>query len=288
VLADYYFGSPDAMIRLDMSEYMERHTVSKLVGAPPGYVGFGEGGKLTEAVRRKPFCVLLLDEIEKAHPDVFNILLQVIEDGRLTDSRGRTVSFKNTLIIATSNIGSNIISKGGGSLGFALPGAESAEDAAYGRVRTLVMEELKAHFRPELLNRLDEIVVFRQLGVPEVTRIADLLIAETGARLQTKGIGLKVSSGAMSKIVEEGYDVAYGARPLKRAITRLVDDALSEAILFGSLAEGDVALVDVDYTGKVVVGSEAHPPTVDPPVMGNVIQYPGLKSTVKDDIIANA
>ena len=175
-LATYFFGSEDAMVRLDMSEYMERHTVSKLIGSPPGYVGYGEGGQLTEAVRRRPYTVVLFDEIEKAHPDVFNLLLQIFEDGRLTDSKGRTIDFKNTLLILTSNIGSKVIEKGGGGLGFEL--SEDQTNSQYSRIRSLVNEELKQYFRPEFLNRLDEIIVFRQLTKDEVGQIAEIMLKE--------------------------------------------------------------------------------------------------------------
>jgi ATP-dependent Clp protease ATP-binding subunit ClpC len=188
-LATYFFGSEEAMIRLDMSEFMERHTVSKLIGSPPGYVGFNEGGQLTEAVRRRPYTVVLFDEIEKAHPDVFNLLLQLLEDGRLTDSKGRTVDFKNTLVIMTSNIGSKVIEKGGGGLGFEFSG-ESAEDSQYTRIRSLVNEELKQYFRPEFLNRLDEIIVFRQLNREEVKEIAEIMLKEVFGRMGEKGITL--------------------------------------------------------------------------------------------------
>lgn len=242
-LASSFFGEEKAMIRLDMSEYMERHSVSKLVGAPPGYVGYGDGGKLTEAVRRKPFSVVLLDEVEKAHPDVFNILLQVLEDGRLTDSQGRVVSFKNTLIVMTSNVGSNVICKGGSTLGF--QAHTSDEDGKYTRVRSLVMEELRSHFRPELLNRLDEVVVFRQLEHLQIRAIAHLMLQETADRMNQRGIGLCVSQAAMAKLVEEGYDRSYGARPMRRAVMRWVDDPLSEAVLNGDVSEGGIALLHV-------------------------------------------
>ena len=250
-LADLYFGSPDAMLRLDMSEYMERHTVAKLVGPPPGYVGYGEGGKLTEAVRRRPHCVVLLDEVEKAHPDVFNVLLQVLEDGRLTDSEGRTVSFKNCLLIMTSNIGSSVVAKGGASLGFDLGGPDDADARAYTRIRSLVMEELKGYFRPELLNRLDEVVVFRQLDAVDARRIAALELAKTADRVAARGLHLEVTAPLMTAITAAAADREYGARPLKRAIMRLVDDPLSDALLAGMLSEGDVARLDVAADGSL-------------------------------------
>ncbi|PPS39968.1 ATP-dependent Clp protease ATP-binding subunit [Chroococcidiopsis sp. TS-821] len=253
-LAAYFFGSEEAMIRLDMSEYMERHTVSKLIGSPPGYVGYNEGGQLTEAVRRRPYTVVLFDEIEKAHPDVFNMLLQILEDGRLTDAKGRTVDFKNTLLILTSNIGSKVIEKGGGGLGFEF--AENQAEAQYNRIRSLVNEELKQYFRPEFLNRLDEIIVFRQLTKDEVKQISDILLKEVFARLTEKGITLEVTERFKDRLVEEGYNPSYGARPLRRAIMRLLEDSLAEEILSGRIKDGDTAVVDVDETGNVKVLAE--------------------------------
>jgi len=249
-LASYFFGSEEAMIRLDMSEYMERHTVSKLIGSPPGYVGYDEGGQLTEAVRRKPYTVVLFDEIEKAHPDVFNLLLQLLDDGRLTDAQGRTVDFKNTLLIMTSNIGSRVIEKGGGGLGFTFN--EDQADS-YNRVRSLVNEELKQYFRPEFLNRLDEIIVFRQLTRNEVKQIADLMLQEVATRLSEQGITLEVTERFKDKVVVEGYSPSYGARPLRRAIMRLLEDAIAEAILSGQIKDGDTGIVDVDDDGEVRV-----------------------------------
>jgi ATP-dependent Clp protease ATP-binding subunit ClpC len=247
-LAAYFFGSESAMIRLDMSEYMERHTVSKLIGSPPGYVGYNEGGQLTEAVRRRPYTVVLFDEIEKAHPDVFNLLLQILEDGRLTDAKGRTVDFKNTLIVMTSNIGSKVIEKGGGSLGFEFN--TNDEDANYNRIRNLVHEELKQYFRPEFLNRVDEIIVFRQLTKEEVKQIADILLKEVFDRMKEKKIYLTVSDRFKDLLVEEGYNPSYGARPLRRAIQRLLEDILAEEILTGHVKEGSEVLIDVDEERK--------------------------------------
>ena len=261
-LASYFFGSEEAMIRLDMSEFMERHTVSKLIGSPPGYVGFNEGGQLTEAVRRRPYTVVLFDEIEKAHPDVFNLLLQLLEDGRLTDSKGRTVDFKNTLIIMTSNIGSKVIEKGGGGLGFEFSG-DDAEETQYNRIRSLVNEELKQYFRPEFLNRLDEIIVFRQLNRDEVKLIADIMLREVFNRMKEKGILLSVTEAFKERLVEEGYNPAYGARPLRRAVMRLLEDSLAEEFLAGRLKEGEAALVDVDDDKQVVIrpgGTTSLPP----------------------------
>jgi ATP-dependent Clp protease ATP-binding subunit ClpC len=240
------------MIRLDMSEYMERHTVSKLIGSPPGYVGYNEGGQLTEAVRRRPYTVVLFDEIEKAHPDVFNMLLQILEDGRLTDAKGRTVDFKNTLLIMTSNIGSKVIEKGGGGLGFEFS-TEDASESQYNRIRSLVNEELKQYFRPEFLNRLDEIIVFRQLKKEEIKEIADIMLRDVFKRLQDQGITLEVTERFKDRLVDEGYNQSYGARPLRRAIMRLLEDSLAEEILAGRIKNGDVAVVDVDTEGQVKV-----------------------------------
>ena len=251
-LAAYFFGSEESMIRLDMSEFMERNTVSKLIGSPPGYVGFNEGGQLTEAVRRRPYTVVLFDEIEKAHPDVFNLLLQLLEDGRLTDSKGRTVYFKNTLIIMTSNIGSKVIEKGGGGLGFEFGGGD-VEENQYNRILSLVNEELKQYFRPEFLNRLDEIIVFRQLNRDEVKLIADIMLREVFTRMQEKGISLSVTESFKERLVEEGYNPSYGARPLRRAVMRLLEDSLAEEFLSGRLKDGDAALVDVNEDKQVVI-----------------------------------
>ena len=250
-LAAYFFGSEEAMVRLDMSEFMERHTVSKLVGSPPGFVGYNEGGQLTEAVRRRPYTVVLFDEIEKAHPDVFNLLLQILEDGRLTDSKGRTVSFKNTLIIMTSNIGSKVIEKGGGGLGFEF--ADSEADLQYNRIRNLVNEELKQYFRPEFLNRLDEIIVFRQLQKDEIKDIAEIMLREVFNRLSEKGITLQVSDRFKQHLVDVGYDPSYGARPMRRAVMNLLEDALAEAMLAGEVTENSTALVDLDDDNKVQI-----------------------------------
>ncbi len=246
-LSAYFFGSEEAMIRLDMSEYMERHTVSKLIGSPPGYVGYNEGGQLTEAVRRRPYSVILFDEIEKAHPDVFNTLLQILEDGRLTDAKGRVVDFKNTLLIMTSNIGSKVIEKGGGKIGFFDPG--KADEQIYQNIRNLVNEELKQFFRPEFLNRLDEIIVFRQLTRDEVKVIADLLLKEVVKRLNLQNIHLEVTEKFKEKLVAEGFNPSMGARPLRRAIQRLLEDALAEQMLAGIVRDGQTIVVDLDDKG---------------------------------------
>lgn len=260
-LAAYFFGSEDAMIRLDMSEFMERHTVSKLIGSPPGYVGFDEGGQLTEAVRRRPYTVVLFDEIEKAHPDVFNMMLQILEDGRLTDAKGRTVSFKNTLLIMTSNIGSKVIEKGGGGLGFEM--AEPGEDVQYNRIRNLVNEELKQYFRPEFLNRLDEIIVFRQLQREEIRLIADLMLEEVFKRLREKDMTLEVTQKFKEHLVEVGYDPSYGARPMRRAVMNLLEDALAEAMLSGDLTEGSHGLVDLNEEGNVKISPAERQPEAE-------------------------
>ncbi|CAM0904783.1 unnamed protein product [Alopecurus aequalis] len=246
-LAATYFGSESAMVRLDMSEYMERHTVSKLIGSPPGYMGFGEGGTLTEAVRRKPFTVVLLDEIEKAHPDIFNILLQVFEDGHLSDSQGRRVSFKNTLIVMTSNVGSTSISQGRMAIGFQTP--NDTEENTYTVMKSLVMEELKAFFRPELLNRMDEVVVFRPLEKNQMLAILNIILQEVKGRLLALGIGLEVSDTMKNMICQQGYDKSYGARPLRRAVTQFVEDVISEAILSGQYKPGDTIMMNTDDKG---------------------------------------
>ena len=250
-LASSYFGSEASMIRLDMSEYMESHTVAKLVGSPPGYIGFDEGGQLTEAVRRQPYTVVLFDEIEKAHPDVFNLLLQVLEDGRLTDAKGRTVDFKNTLLIMTSNVGSKVIQKGGSGLGFEFSDDQAA--AQYSRIVSVVHEELKQFFRPEFLNRLDEIIVFQQLNKTEVRLIADILLHEVLARVAERRITLEVTDLFKERLVEAGYDPEMGARPLRRAITRLLEDCLAEEILTGRIKTGDAVIVDVNGAGQTQV-----------------------------------
>jgi ATP-dependent Clp protease ATP-binding subunit ClpC len=250
-LATYFFGSEEAMVRLDMSEYMERHTVSKLIGSPPGYVGYNEGGQLTEAVRRRPYTVVLFDEIEKAHPDVFNLMLQIFEDGRLTDSKGRTIDFKNTLLIMTSNVGSKVIEKGGGGLGFEL--SEDQSSSHYNRIKSRVNEELKQYFRPEFLNRLDEIIVFRQLTKDEVAQIAEIMLKEVFERISLKGIQLEVTDRFKTRLIDEGYNPSYGARPLRRAVMRLLEDSLAEEVLSEKIKAGDTAVVDVGEDNKVKV-----------------------------------
>ncbi|RYQ94205.1 hypothetical protein Ahy_B08g089088 isoform C [Arachis hypogaea] len=253
-LAACYFGSEAAMIRLDMSEYMERHTVSKLIGSPPGYVGYGEGGILTEAIRRKPFTLVLLDEIEKAHPDIFNILLQLLEDGQLTDSQGRRVSFKNALVVMTSNIGSSAISKGRhNSIGFLI---QDDKKASYSGLKSMVMEELRNYFRPELLNRIDEVVVFQPLEKSQLLEILNLLVQDIKKRVMLLGIDLKVSEAVKDLVCQEGYNPTYGARPLKRAITSIIEDPLSEAFLVGQFKQGDTVLIDLDANGNPFVTNQ--------------------------------
>jgi ATP-dependent Clp protease ATP-binding subunit ClpC len=252
-LAASFFGSEELMIRLDMSEFMEPQSTSKLIGSPPGYVGYGDGGQLTEAVRRKPHSVILFDEVEKAHPEVFNLLLQLLDEGRLTDSQGRKVDFTNTVIIMTSNLGSRVIEKGGAGLGFGF--ADHAADAQYQRVQSLVNDELKNFFRPEFLNRLDEIIVFRQLTQPEVGQIATLMVQDVASRLTEQGMTLEVSDRLKERLAVEGYSPAYGARSLRRVVTRLLEDALAEAILSGQLRAGEGAIADLDSTGQVVIQS---------------------------------
>lgn len=247
-LAEALFGDEDAMVRIDMSEYMERHTVSRLVGAPPGYVGYEEGGQLTEAVRRRPYTVVLLDEIEKAHPDVFNILLQVMEDGRLTDAKGRTIDFKNTVIIMTSNVGVRLLKKEG-ALGFR---ATDDQKAAYETMKEKVMGELQRTFRPEFLNRIDEIIVFHPLTEEHVRAIIDLMLKDVGKRLQEQNVTVEFGDGLKDLLAKQGIDEKFGARPLRRTIQRLVEDRLSEELLKGTFAKGDKIVVDAENDTVVV------------------------------------
>jgi ATP-dependent Clp protease ATP-binding subunit ClpC len=241
-LAQFLFGDENALIQLDMSEYSEKHTASRLFGAPPGYVGYDEGGQLTEKVRRRPFSVVLFDEIEKAHPDIFNSLLQVLEEGRLTDAQGRQVDFKNTVIIMTTNLGTRDISKSL-SLGFT-----NVNDALgnYERMKNKVQDELKNHFRPEFLNRIDDTIVFHQLSENEIIQIVDLMIANLETRLKAKDMGIELTSKAKSVLAARGYDPVLGARPLRRTIQREIEDALSEKILFGEVKSGQIILIDVE------------------------------------------
>jgi ATP-dependent Clp protease ATP-binding subunit ClpA len=232
-LAEFLFDDENALVRIDMSEYMEKFAVSRLVGAPPGYVGYEEGGQLTEAVRRRPYQVVLFDEIEKAHPDVFNVLLQVLDDGRLTDAQGRTVDFKNTVVIMTSNVGSA-----------ALVEAADAGDETFDRAAEAVRVQLREHFRPEFLNRVDEIIVFRPLDETQLGEIVGLLLAGVRARLADSGIGLELTDAARAQVAREGYDPQFGARPLRRAIQRVIENPLAKAVLSGEFVRGDTVRVD--------------------------------------------
>jgi ATP-dependent Clp protease ATP-binding subunit ClpC len=251
-LASYFFGSEDTMVRLDMSEYMERHNIAKLIGSPPGYVGFSEGGLLTEAVRRKPYTVVLFDEVEKAHPDVFNLLLQILEDGRLTDAQGRLVDFKNTLLILTSNIGSKVIEKGAqGGLGFET--SDDEVESNYERISSAVNEELKQYFRPEFLNRLDEIIVFSQLNKQNVREIADIMVAQLCDRVLKQGLNLEVTDAVKEKLTDEGYNPIYGARPLRRAIMHLLEDNLAGSFLNTEFKKGSNIIVNLDANGEVII-----------------------------------
>ncbi len=255
-LASSLFGTEESMIRLDMSEYMEPHTVSKLIGSPPGYVGYGEGGKLTEAVRRRPYTVVLLDEIEKAHPDVFNLLLQLLEDGHLTDAQGRRVSFKNTMIILTSNVGARVLEKGSAGFGFDTL-ADHDPQSQYQAMRERVREELQQMFRPEFLNRLDDIIVFRALNREELRQVADLLLQEITDRLESQQqIHLTVTPAGKDYLVSQGYDPTYGARPLRRTLIRLVEDPLAEALLRGDIQSGEQVTLDLEAEVGLVVRSE--------------------------------
>jgi ATP-dependent Clp protease ATP-binding subunit ClpC len=245
-LAEFLFGDEDSLIQLDMSEYMEKHTVSRLFGSPPGYVGYEEGGQLTEKVRRRPFSVVLFDEIEKAHPDIFNSLLQILEDGRLTDAQGRMVDFKNTVIIMTTNLGTRDISKGV-SVGFARQGETRG---SYDRMKAKVGEELKQHFRPEFLNRVDDIIVFHQLEQEEIFEIVDLMINKVDERLKDRDMAIEITREAKKLLSERGYDPVLGARPLRRTIQREIEDMLSEKILFGELRPGTIVTVDTEGTGE--------------------------------------
>ena len=239
-LAEFLFGDDDALIALDMSEYMEKHTVSRLVGSPPGYVGYEEGGQLTEAVRRRPFSVVLFDEIEKAHPDVFNTLLQILEEGRLTDSQGRTVDFRNTVLIMTSNLGTQDLRKA--NVGF----TKADEAVSYERMKEKVNDALKQHFRPEFLNRIDEIIVFHELAREEVVQMVDLMTKRLASQLEGQGLGLELTQSAKELLAERGYDPQLGARPLRRAIQRFVEDALSEKILYKEFVAGTIIVVDTE------------------------------------------
>jgi ATP-dependent Clp protease ATP-binding subunit ClpC len=273
-LAEFLFGDEDALIQLDMSEYMEKHTVSRLVGSPPGYVGYEEGGQLTEAVRRRPYSVVLLDEIEKAHPDVFNTLLQILEDGRLTDAQGKTVDFKNTVIIMTSNLGTQNLRKP--ALGF----GQATEEMSYEKMKERVQEELKRNFRPEFLNRIDEVIVFHELTKPEVHSIVDLLMKRVSEQLESQDVGIELTEAAKDLLAAEGYDPALGARPLRRAIQRLVEDPLSEKILWKEFEAGDTIIVDAETDPEtnrrgVVFRKAERPPDLPPVELAGVAEGEG-------------
>jgi ATP-dependent Clp protease ATP-binding subunit ClpC len=251
-LAEFMFGSEDALIRLDMSEFMERHTVARLVGAPPGYVGYDEGGQLTETVRRKSYCAILFDEIEKAHPDVFNILLQIFDDGHLTDAKGRRVDFRNSIVVMTSNIGAELIRKES-TLGFVSHSDEGkVQQLAYERMKDKLLGELKKTFRPEFLNRIDGVVVFHSLSKEHIRQIVDLMLGKVSQQLQEKGVKLQVTDAAKDLLGEKGYDQTFGARPLRRVIQNLVEDQLSEMLLRGEFSAGDTVLLDCGEGGRIV------------------------------------
>ena len=251
-LAEAMFGDENAMIRIDMSEYMEKHTVSKLIGSPPGYVGFDEGGQLTEKVRRKPYSVVLFDEIEKAHEDVFNIMLQILDDGRLTDSQGRHVDFKNTVIVMTSNVGARNITDKRSKLGFSSENGEKAEGESYEMIKEAVMADLKKTFKPEFLNRIDETVVFHRLTKENIREISEKMIATVCERLHNMNVELKVDDKALDLIAEKGFDEVYGARPLRREIQSDVEDIVAEKMLEGVIKEGDTADITAK-DGKIVL-----------------------------------
>jgi ATP-dependent Clp protease ATP-binding subunit ClpB len=236
-LAEFLFDDEQNMVRIDMSEYMEKHTVSRLIGAPPGYVGYEEGGQLTEAVRRRPYSVVLFDEIEKAHPDVFNVLLQILDDGRLTDGHGRTVDFKNTVIIMTSNIGTEFI--------------QQVNDSNYERIRELVMNEMRRHFKPEFLNRIDDIIIFRSLSKEQILKIVDIQLNRILSRLAERKLKLELTDRAKQYLADTGYNPQFGARPLKRVIEKELLDALAQEILKGKYLEGDIIKVDAGKNGLV-------------------------------------
>ncbi|MCZ6892372.1 MAG: AAA family ATPase, partial [Chloroflexi bacterium] len=251
-LSEFMFGSEDNIIRLDMSEFMERHSVARLVGAPPGYIGFDEGGQLTETVRRKSYCAILLDEIEKAHPEVFNILLQIFDDGHLTDAKGRRVDFRNSIIVMTSNIGSDLI-KRDTTIGFSVKGDDAKQAAqSYDRMKGKVLDEVKRFFRPEFLNRVDATVVFHALSKENILRIVDLMLGEVSKALLEKGVFLEVTQAAKELLAENGFDASFGARPLRREIQSQIEDKLAEDILHGKFGAGDTVEVDVEE-GEIVI-----------------------------------
>jgi len=268
-LAEFLFGDDNALIALDMSEYMEKHTVSRLVGSPPGYVGYEEGGQLTEAVRRKPFSVVLFDEIEKAHPDVFNTLLQILEEGRLTDAQGRSVDFRNTILIMTSNLGTQDLRKA--NVGF----GKADEAVSYTRMKEKVSDALKQHFRPEFLNRIDDVIVFHELSIEEVTRVVDLMVKRTVDQLTSQGLGLELTTPAKEWLARRGYDPTLGARPLRRALQRHVEDPLSERILYKEFHAGQIVVVDLDADADEIVFSAIE--GFEPPPVEEMVETAGTE-----------
>ena len=256
-LAEFLFGDEESLIQIDMSEYMEKHTVSRLIGSPPGYVGYDEGGQLTEAVRRKPFSIVLLDEVEKAHPDVFNTLLQILEDGRLTDAQGRTVDFKNTIIIMTSNLGTKDIAK---NIGF----SSLDELDNYEKMKSKVREELKRYFRPEFLNRIDETIVFHELTVDEVKEIVDLMLDRVHTQLKNSDLEIVLSDEAKEFLATEGYDKEFGARPLRRSIQRLLEDPLSEELLQGKYKAGSTIIISLNKEDNTLEFESVEAPDESP------------------------
>ncbi|MEG1404882.1 MAG: ATP-dependent Clp protease ATP-binding subunit, partial [Oscillospiraceae bacterium] len=251
-LSEDLFNSPESLIRIDMSEFMEKHSVSRIIGSPPGYVGYDEGGQLTEKVRRKPYCVILFDEIEKAHEDVFNIMLQIMDDGRLTDSQGRHVDFKNTIIVMTSNIGAKNITKNQSSLGFSSHETKTDGIRDIEEIRALVMKDLRDTFRPEFLNRIDDTIVFHQLSRDNIKQIASNMLEIVSKRLEGLGISLQITDEVVSKLAQDGFDPVYGARPLRRVIQSVIEDAAAEKMLDGTLKDGDTAQADVEDS-KIVL-----------------------------------
>jgi ATP-dependent Clp protease ATP-binding subunit ClpC len=250
-LAEFMFGSDDALIQFDMSEFMERHTISRLVGAPPGYVGYEEAGQLTEAIRRRPYSVIVFDEIEKAHPEAFNMLLQIMEDGHLTDAKGHKVDFRNTIVIMTSNVGSSVITRDA-FLGFSTIQGDEANSDTYREMRSKLMKELKKLFRPEFLNRIDEVLVFHELTRADITKIVDIQIKQLNQRLAEHHITVMCTDAGREALVQEGYDPQFGARPLRRAIQRYVEDELAEKMLESVFKDGDVVLVDAEE-GRIIL-----------------------------------
>jgi ATP-dependent Clp protease ATP-binding subunit ClpC len=253
-LAEFMFGDRDALIQIDMSEYMEKFTASRLIGSPPGYVGYEEGGQLSEAVRRRPYSVVLFDEIEKAHPDVMHLLLQILEEGKLTDSLGRKIDFRNTIIIMTSNIGADLIKKSN-TMGF---GATRGDEASYEMIHDKIMEEAKRVLKPEFINRLDDLIVFRPLGRPELLQIVDLELEKVTTRIKAKDIHLALDEKAKDFLIEKGYDPQYGARPMRRAVERYLEDPMAEEILRGNIKSGDTTSVSA-ADGKLTFSTPSRP-----------------------------